>query len=376
MFDAASTLKCFPTLQAFNAIDQYTLLVKLSTEIIATPEANDEYQEKFQKFINTLSIAIEDKSLPNLSRLEPSNINTDSLSSKLTTLYETEKYEDLIRLFVNQFHEIETPLAFVNLIAKAVAITNPPHLTLMPGLIYQLIESLANLYKLSAPPNQIEDKISAIITLLHNFTGSNQLQLCLYKSMPLRYTKPDWMWLSKTALITTTESTPLAKLLATEMDPLSTHKYLTNKSLLPLHRTLRSALQESSNESNGELLQLQKHFHIIPLPKDFFESVSAYYIRAQKFLELIELCACTLAKNPNAYIAFPMKKIIDYIEQEAECSLNSVIIVYYYVKKVDSTKDYLLNETYEEFFGINGTSRPSELLEELDIRDDRALGMV
>lgn len=372
-FDSVELLSCLAVIQAFNAIDQYCLLTKLSAEVMAFDEGSDATQSEFKDFIDVLQASIEDESLPSLARLEQAQVDGDSLSLKLTSLYETEQYEDLIRVFVSRFNDIEEPLAFVNLVAKAAAIIKPKYLSEMPGLIYQLVESLSSIYMLSVPPNQVEDKISAVVILLYHFSGSSQLQLSLYKSMPLRYNKSEWVRLAKSALLTTTDSTPLSKLLATDMDPLSSHKYITNKSLLPLHRVLRASLQESVGNGDLELLALQAHFDKVPLAKDFYESVSTYYTRAEQPFELIELCARTLAKNPNAYIAFPMRKIVDFIEEEAVCSLDSVIIVYYYVKKIDSTKDYLLNETYEEFFGVNGTSRPSELLEVLDVRDDRAL---
>lgn len=373
IFDSVEVLRCLPIIQAFNAIDQYCFLGKISSEVIAHEETSTALREHFQNFIDRLKSSINDRNLPDFSRLETTEIDGNSLSLKLTSLYETEKYEELINLFSTRFQDIEQPIAFVNLIAKAAAITKPDYLSSMTGLIYQLIENLASIYKLSTPPSQTEDKISAIVVLLHHFSGSTQLQLCLYKSMPLRYKNSDWIRLARTALATTTDSTPLSKLLATDMEPLLSHKYVSNSSLLPLHRVLRATLQGSNSSSDSDLLELQEHFEKVPLAKDFYESVATYYLRTNKLVELIELCARTLAKNPNAYIAFPMQKIVNHIESEAVCSLNSVIIVYYYVKKIDSTKDYLLNETYEEFFSVNGTSRPSELLESLDINDDRAL---
>lgn len=369
----AEPLGCIGPIQSFCVIDQYTLVSKLAAETLAFSDRTDISRQEYQEFIRTISLKIHDPSLPNTSRHEHPAPNSESIAIKLTSLYETEQYEELIRAFVYNFKDLEAPLAFVNLIAKAAAITNPTHLHEMPGIAYQLISNLANLYKLSTAPNQLEEKISAISVLLHDFRDSAHLQLCLYKSMPLRYRKSDWSWLARAALTRTTESTPLAKLLATDMNPLDSREYISKIADLPQHRVLRLALQKCENNSESELKELQAGFSLIPLAKDYYESVSSYYIKENKYLELIELCARTLAKNPNSYIAFPMSLIMNFIEREAECSLNSIIIIYYYVKKIDSSKDYLLNETYEEFFGVNGASRPSELLSDLDITDERVL---
>nr|WP_152665042.1 hypothetical protein [Pseudomonas toyotomiensis] len=373
LFATAEPLKCLSPIQSFCVIDQYTLVSKLATEVLAFSDIPADHQQEYIDFIKSISSRIKDYSLPDTSRHENSQRDTNSTAAKLTSLYETEQYEELIRAFVYNFRNLEAPLAFVNLIAKAAAITNPKHFYEMPGVVYQLIGNLANLYKLSTAPNQLEEKISATSVLLYNFRDSAHLQLCLYKSMPLRYKKSDWSWLAKTALFRTTESTPLAKLLATDMNPLDSREYLSRITDLPRHRVLRLALQKCEQNSGSELKELQDAFNLIPLAKDFYESVSSYYIRNNKHIELIDLCARTLAKNPNAYIAFPMNFIMEFIERETECSLNSIIIIYYYVKKIDSSKDYLLNETYEEFFGINGANRPSELLQELDITDERVL---
>lgn len=373
LFEPASALTCLPAIQAFTAIDQYTLITKLSAEIFSFSDSDTLITGEFQHFTQAIKSHINDNCLPSTSLTQRNHQDNESLAIQLTKLYETEQYKTLIDTYVQNFDTLGSPLEFANLIAKAVAIANDLHISEKSGLAYQLINHLSCLYKLSAPPNQLEESIAAIIVLINHFSSSPQLQLTLYKSMPLRYDKRSCAWLAKISYLTATESTPLTHLLAENADPLREHKYITCSSSLPAHRSMRLALRESAAENGPELSTLQSNFSEVPLAKDYYESISSHYIKTNQYIQLIELCAKALAHNQNSYIAFPMTDILRFIEANTECSLNSTIIVFYYVKKIDSSKDYLLNETYEEFFSLNGASRPSELLNVLDFHDERTI---
>ncbi|MPQ82581.1 hypothetical protein F0170_00395 [Pseudomonas sp. MAFF 730085] len=379
LFAEIEALTCLPLLQSFCVIDQYALVVKLVTEALAA-EPVSEYiiggQKELHSLILSLRSSISDDSLPDIERLQDKNLKNCSLALTLVSLYETDQYEALVEKFMLEFSRLKTPFAFANLIAKASVSSEALGASIARGPMFDLIEHLKCLYTLGVPPNQVESNISKIIVQLQAFVGCSQLQLCLYKAMPLRYKQQDWIKLARVARIATAHATPLSILLASDHDPILEDKYITNHDDLPRFRRLKSSIQSCDNPKDSEVLELLSYSVQPARLKDVFETISAYYLKFNRAMDLIALCAKTLAQQPNAYIAFPMSKLIEIIETDALSDVDSLIIIYYYVKKIDSHKEYLLNESYEAFIEGNEVSRPSDLLGELDISDDRVLVLI
>lgn len=375
LYGDARKLICIRLLQSFGVIDQYSLMTKLLSEELTSDEHSGDSQayDEFVCFLRDIKRVISDHALPDPDALSQNRLNEESLASKLVRMYELDKYDQLFSSFMNSFSSGHTPFAFVNLVAKASAACEERKLPLSSGPIVDLVGLLKNLYKLEVSPNKIHEDISKIIIQLQGFVGCSQLQLCLYKSMPLRYEVQDWIKLAKISKVANSDFTPLSILLTTDADPVLSYKYLSNQDELPAFRRLKARIQGAQAISTRDIDLLMSFADDAAKSKDVYETVSACYCKLGKITELIELAAIALSKHPNAYIAFPMKDLIRQIEDNRICTLDSLIITYYYVDKIDSSKEYLLNESYEEFIETYGVTRPCELFESLDVGDDRTL---
>lgn len=376
LFARWSALTCFPVIQTFGVIDQYHLIASLSAEILAyevDARAEPEFAQELAEFIEEIGSIIGDDTIPDLARLDAHDSDDDTYSSSLVRMYERDECVLLITEFRASFRELRTPFALANLVAKAEATCKTNLFGPGQGPISDVIRHLSSLYNLSASPTHTADLISAIVVQLNHFRGSNQLQLSLFASLPLRYESEDRQWLARVAVISNADATPWTKTLSIDTDPILAHAYVSGVQALPRYRVIKHEIRTralSRQEADG---QLDAYRRAVPLQKDYYELVSTYLSNTDALGDLIPLCAETLADQPNAFVAFPMRKLMEYIEKTGTHTLDALIIAYYYVKKIDSKKEYLLNETFEEFIISNDVSRPSELFATLNDADPRSV---
>lgn len=368
-------LSCLRVLQSFNLVDQYSLLVKLiPEELYAYKESGSEQEySDLLNFLKDIRRSIRDQAIPLSRPAGLVSLDEGSIARNLVSLYERDEHDLLIEEFMNHFDDLQTPFAFANLIAKALAGNKGGNFPLVQGPIFELIVQLQKLYTLAAPPNKIEESIGKIIIQLQGFVGCSQLQLCLYKSMPLRYRSEDWIRLAKISKNATFDLTPLSDLLTTTADPILSYKYITDFDQLPEFRRLKAQIQQASSIEDEDIKALMSFASDPASAKDIYETVSACYLRLDRYEVLFGLASDVLSRHPYAYIAFPMRELIEKIEADRLCDLDALIIIYSYVTKIDSSKEYLLNESYEEFVENSGVKRPSELLVGLGVNDDKAL---
>jgi len=373
LYGTLRPLLCIKVIQSFNFIDQYSLMVKLLPEEMEALADEDDKYNTLVEFSRTIQTCTRDHALSRLEAKPRPDLSNETLAGSLVRLYEQDNHRDLLDKFKESFDSDHTPFAFANLIAKAMAGSDTNDLAIGLGPVLTLIEHLQELYTLSAPPNKSEDNIAKVIIQLQGFVSSASLQLCLYKSMPQRYEQRDWVRLARIAERATEDTTPLGILLTTDADPVLTHKYLSGDSELPTFRKLKSKLQRSSTIDEKDIDALMAFSHNGARAKDIYETVSSCYLRTHQNEELIKLAGSALSVQPNAYIAFPMKVLITEIEATKNCSLDALIIIYSYVRKIDSSKEYLLNESYEEFIELNGANRPSDLLRVIGVQEEQSL---
>lgn len=375
LYGSPKKLNCLKLLQSFNVVDQYSLLIKLAPEDLYAHKENNSEQEysDLLGFLRDIRRSIRDHAIPQSRSCDPHDLDEEGVARHLVSLYERDEHALLIEEFMKHFNNLQTPFAFVNLIAKALAGNKGGSLPLVQGPIFELIAQLQKLYTLTASPNKIEENIGKIIIQLQGFVGCNQLQLCLYKSMPLRYRSEEWIQLAKIARNATSDFTPLSALLATTADPVLAYKYITDFEQLPEFRRLKAKIQKASSIEDEDIKALMSFVSDPASEKDIYETVSSCYLRLDQYGDLFRLAGDVLSHHPNSYIAFPMRELIDKIEIDRLCDLDALIIIYSYVAKIDSSKEYLLNESYEEFIENSGVKHPSELLVRLGVNDDRSV---
>lgn len=362
-------LSCLGQLQSFNIIDHYTLALKILPEELTANHSSDNYILSIERFLQDLQRIFSDSAIPS-SSITNQQFET---TNRLVKLYELDKHDELISSYLLEFENLRSPFAFINLIAKSIALNPEKELSLPSSPIQEAASLLCQLYTLTGSPSKIEDKLGKIIIELQGFTCANELQLCLYKSMPLRYNKNDSTELAIIAHKSCSNSTPLSVLLTSDSDPVLSFKYVSNLDLLPQFRKIKAKIQRSSVVAQEDIEALMSFTNDSARAKDIYETVSACYIRQKQHGKLLELAGNVLSKEPNSYIAFPMNELIKIIEDQRLNDLDALIVIYYYVTKIDSTKEYLLNESYEEFIENNEVRHPSELFAELNIEDEKSL---
>ncbi|GGD93694.1 hypothetical protein [Caballeronia grimmiae] len=376
LFARRENLTCLPVIQTFGIVDQYHLICTLSAEILAheiVAQTELDFVRHLSIFIEEMGSAVGDEAVPSSDPLSVQGRGNNADSSRLVRLYENDQSVALINEFRTRFQQFRTPFALANLVAKAEAIANTGLFRPDQGPVSDVIRHLSSLYDFSASPTRTADLISSIVVQLNHFQGSSQLQLSLYASMPLRYESEDRQWLARLAAISNADATPWTRTLTKDADPILSHSYLSDSHTLPQYRIIKQQIRTLSSTREDVDAKLDAFRMTVPLKKDYYELASSYLSSVNALGDVIPLCAATLAQQPNAFVAFPMRKLIEHIERTNAHTLDSLIIAYYYVKKIDSKKEYLLNETFEEFILSNDAARPSDLFHLLDELDARPI---
>lgn len=349
-------LKGFSAIQIFPAVDQVYLLESFVAEAIAN-HGSDGDVFQFQKIFRNLKIAAYG------NEIEKSAVILD----RLTLLYEQDKYEELVATLVSEFDKLETPFAALNLIAKSIA-NDPTRVGPFPGGVWESLRNiLTQVYRLETSPAKLEEDFLSAAISLHSFSGASHLQLAIFKALPNRFPSAQAVWLANLAQATSV-GTALTRELAKGADPILSHKYLCEKSELPNQREIKQHIRElwscKKTEEISELLIQYKD--ATPLKKDYVELTSSFYFYTDQFTELIQFCAEILAVDPQMYVALPMREAVTHAEDQQLSSLAALVVFYIYAKRVDSQKDYLLNEAYEEYLLEKGVDRPTKLISSTD----------
>lgn len=352
-------LTCFPdtqhgfhTLQAFSLIDQFTLLEKYINESIAADEKQGD-PFNFKAFYRSVS------NLANDIDADTSNIALQ----EITLLYEQGEYLSLLEKFVNNFESIEVPFSVLNIVAKAVASDSTIPLPFPKGALNSIIQALVRIYRLDASPTTLEEDFTSLAIKFHHFKGAHCLQLALFKALPHRYDMSRTTWIAKAAAEEST-GTPLSTALAFGQDPILEYRYLSEEKTLTQQRQIKSEIRRTWISQDHSLLpsMLESYKKKSALPKDYVELASSYYLKSGKFDELLAFSAYILSENQRMYVALPIEKIVEFAVGSKLSTLESIIVFNTYVKFVDSQREHILHEAFEEYLISNNVDRPTELL--------------
>ena len=344
--------KGFSYIQIFPVVDQVYLLESFVSEAIANhgPDGDPfHFQSIFRNLKNAAyGISIE---------------KSADILDRLTLLYEQDQYDELVAALINEFDGLETPFAALNLVAKSVA-NDPSRVGPFPGGLWEsLRNTLTQIYRLENSPAKLEEDFLSAAISLHGFSGAPHLQLTIFKALPNRFSRAQSVWLANMAMATS-GGTALTREIARGADPILSHEYLSEKSGLPRHREIKQRIRQLWNEKSTEEINglLFEYKNTTPLKKDYVELASSFYLHTNQFTELIQFCADILSVDPQMCVALPMREVVSHAENARTSSLAALIVFYIYAKRVDSQKDYLLNETYEEYLFENGVDRPTKLI--------------
>jgi hypothetical protein len=371
---SASYGKALEIIQIFPIIDQYVMLLQwMQYAVVDSVCVGLTIFPGFELILSDLAKSIDDTSLSTLLKYlrGQSVANLTKKGEQVAQSYAEGKYELVIETFNNFTSEIENPVAYANIVAKSYAHLKYQSFTSSSkSTLEKFITELTKIYVLAADRKQAEQ---AIISIIVKFRGSlffPHLQLCLYKAMPMQHPQDKLRQAAMLAMTSNLETTPLTSLLGNCKTEFFGYRYPMAVAGEKTYQSVRAEISECINtnlqDQDFELMfeNLRSYPH---LKKDFLEFYAEYCIFSKNTEKLLDFAAQNLAVEPNTYICFPMEELLQNIEENRICSMNAVIVAYFYLQNISRGKEYVLNEAFEEYIVLaEKVRRPSELLIRLD----------
>lgn len=364
---------CIGTIQAFTAIDQYALYLEIvQASVSKIVCCNDRNTTATLRTLQRLSAKIDD---PLLKRAE--NLLTTGVSPTISIhgetildIYEKGDYTEVIKYFNSNVNSIQNPLAYLNLIAKAYAYSDSRPDNQSETIINDLISHLVSLYTPGKNTFHSEDLLISRAIRLKGLTQWLYIQAAIYVALPQKYSGNDAKLASAKLLLVHDEATPIIQSILLGSDTIFGARYSKCQSNnVPRYRKLKVDICDAITNRLPEshIKELFNTFqNETPLRKEYYELYSEYCIHSKQYAELINVCAEGVVSDYSICNYFPMHYLIEEIEQSKIISIESLIVLFVYNNNISQSREYLLNETFEDYIRSNGVYRPSELLRPLE----------
>lgn len=364
-----------PVLQILCFIDAYLLLNAMLSHSVAAAIRGDTLNcspSNITSYIQSLRSKINDPSLDRMLEAldEKSILSPSSLGLELLKNYEIGNYLIVIRTFNDKYHLLPYPLAYSNLVAKALAYIGIQEKLHGDHIIAVLTNKLAEIYGLSPLARQSEQDIISLIVKLNGTGITDNVQLSVYKALSNKYSANDACTAAILARIASCETTPLGEKMLKHNFNLLQHQS-DEKDLLdtPNYRKLKRKIirQIAENLPTEHIFaELDKLEESGALKKDFLEIFVNYCFYTKDSDRLVKKAATYLVENPSSHVCFRLPELISKIEDDRLCSLEAVIVAYSYYRNVSDEKDYVLHEALEDFLLTQDAEKPSQLLARME----------
>jgi polyhydroxyalkanoate synthesis regulator phasin len=252
-------------------------------------------------------------------------------------------------------------IAAANLVAKSMEISGSKLGAYPKGPLRDIVIALRGLYSMDPAPSQHIDTLSATALQMHHLSFGASIVLLPYQALPMQYEEVERVFAARKAWHLEAVPSSWLTALTKHGDPLLAHEYASTE--LPIHRHIKQQIRAacSSGDRSAVYEKLENYRGAAPLKRDFYEIASSSLSRIGDLDTLISICATALADKQTSFSAFPMHALVHHIETSGRAQIDDVIVVNAFVKNFSTDKDYLLNETYEEFLQHKGVERPSEI---------------
>lgn len=300
----------------------------------------------------------------------------DDSTGQIVKLYEKGEYEKVRLQFDNVLkYGVAGRVAILGLVAKSLAALEDQDY-FPRGPIGELMSSLRSLYVMDVAPTRSREVVEALAVQAAQMISGPGIIALLYQVLPNQYSEKDRAVMAGAVVEMDASSSRWLHSLSLPRDPLEVHEYLVADKDLPEYRLkkvdIRSALNRRESLSNVIGL-LKEYKKAVPLQRDYNEVVSSTLLKLHGIDHLVAACAESLTLNSNSYTSFPLRQIVEHVENQGSSGIDSVIVIHFYVKNVDRSKEYLLNETYEEYLLDREIRKPSELLNYDEVVNDPRL---
>lgn len=365
---------CLPCFSLLTLVDQYSALIDLVPRIIVE---EGEYRASLEesrisvRFMQHLATFIDDAALCTFEHTDENSLHSINLvEESILNSYELGQYREAIRIFGLNANELSNPTMFVNIIAKCLAYEKDNSLAPV-GLLGELATKVALLYTLSGQISSVYDEILATVVRCRGLTINIDFQLLIYKAAPFRFNDSDLKFAARLASRREIAVSPLVYRMAKCNSLMARYLYdVDHDSSKIYYRAKKQEIAKLALESSPDeamLAKLEEFRLATPLQKDYYELLAEYFILKKDAQGLISIAASALSIEPNSFICFPMESLVREIEAECLASVDAVIVCYFYSKNISSKKDYVLNESFEDFLSSRGASTPSELFNNLEV---------
>lgn len=343
---------CGGVIQTYPLVDQYVLLRQMLVNNLAI--GSGEFAES--------SSAVDKQYSRLLGRL-PQLICSTAETTDIVRCYELGDYDEVINAYSRHSLTAHDSVEVANLVAKASAISgqsakqrNSP--------IAELVSALRGLYELKTQPNQYIDSLTSWVIQTNHMMCGPSVGLLLYQALPNQYASQDRAFSARKVVLGYGRSSAWLETLSAGVDPLISHQYAIPQGDLPGHRNLKTKVRGLCAAGEDILAidtAMQSYSNEAPLKRDYFELASSVYLNQKRMDRLIGIAANALSENSAAFTAFPLARLVEFIEREGRCELDDLLVAYAYVRNVSNEKEYVLNEAFEEYLIREGVERPSEI---------------
>jgi len=360
----------FSRVQAYPIVDQYLMILEIIRLRLANRTASDDTGTgnfDIPNFLSELREVIDDPMLSTLQRGRDSSPSISDAGKELLKYYECGQYEQVIWHYFSNLQKFDAPAAYVSLVAKSLAYTGDDRLSeFQSSPLIDYVRDFASLYRLDFSDSQSEDAIVSRIIKMHGMVDAVHFKCAVYQVHPQRYLPKERQASAVTAVLTDSDVPPMTRSIADgdegsfgvkygqEMDP-----------LCPEYRSLKRKICKLVNESAPDTaiqVEMEALRKVTPLKRDYLELYSEYCLYTNRLQALIEVCSRNVVDDPRTHVCFPMDALIAQIEEGQMVSLEAILVAYVYSRFVSAKKDYVLNETFDEYLLSTGVTRPTELL--------------
>nr|WP_294863773.1 hypothetical protein [uncultured Pseudogulbenkiania sp.] len=364
-------LPALSLIQTFPLVDQYCMFMAWVPRALESLDSDNPISVSrvgLHCFIETISATTNSQTLDTIKSkcIEKGEI----INGCFTDIIENYECGEYHKILDKSILDSDNPFALVNIKAKSIALQGGNNI-FDESPLSVITENLAKVYSLCQGQRQVKDNLLSFAVRLNGIEKAIALQSAIMMAAPLTFSTKDRKEISRLATTITKSCTPLIVSMANGGGGVVETEYIsTENENWPDHRKIKYRILQlikngaSDTEVQQELLAFQG---VAPLQKDWIELSVEYFISIDDYENAMKVSAEALANNPECYACLPMNVLANYISNNMICSLEAVVIVFYFVKYISTKSDALLNEVFEEYIISNDVEFPSELLGEIAV---------
>lgn len=358
-------------LQLFPVVDQYVVTVAYIYYTLGVQSPEPSYARFLRSVLEELRRTIHDPQLESFSAsLVLKDKKLSSLAGKkILELYEAGRYEECIGEYVSGLRGLDSPIMYLNIIAKAQLYISDESKIGYP-LLDKTLKGLREIYSLSSRASRARDEIIDSIVRFHGTGIAIELQSLLAVATPQVYDDNRLIGMVALSICRGKGGLPLHLSLLEQGKKIFSSAYRFSTADVLESRVIRCVGVDE--DIDIDFFECDHASDV--LVKDIIEFKARILWHRRELEKLIGIAASYLVDNQESYLSLPMEGMVNHIESKFLCALDSIIVCHFYTKFISEDRRATLNELFEEFIFSNGCDKPSDMFEVLgDLSDPKNL---